>query len=411
MISGFDTTKSQLYHAAPVHLSIVRACRITAFALTGAVAAASGLALVGWAVARPALATPFGGSAAMHPLTAIGFLLIAFALFPLLPGVPGRVETGAARGLAVAAAIVAGTKLVVARADGPHAWLILLAIALAVALLDTEIRGWRPAQALLVIGALPLSIVVLVGFLFGVTELYGWGAYTPMARVPAVSLLALEIAVLAGRVEFGVTRIFVVRGAGGVTARRLLPAVVVLPLAIGYLRLLGQRRGLYGPEFGVVLFTLAMMALFSILVWLTARNVHRVDLAHAEADLRLHALIRNVPLGVVVLDLDGRVQLCNNAFIEMFHYSEHELLGQKVDDLIAPEGDAGETASLTRRGFAGESVRRSTVRRRRDGTLIDVELYVVPLALNGRPVGTYGVYRALADRRAPQARARDAGIA
>jgi PAS domain S-box-containing protein len=100
-----------------------------------------------------------------------------------------------------------------------------------------------------------------------------------------------------------------------------------------------------------------------------------------------------------VLDPDGRVQLCNNAFVELFHYPQRELLGRKVDDLIAPADDAGETVSMTQRGVAGETIRRATVRRRRDGQLIDVELFVVPLEVDGRRVGTYGVYRDITGQR------------
>jgi two-component system NarL family sensor kinase len=50
---------------------------------------------------------------------------------------------------------------------------------------------------------------------------------------------------------------------------------------------------------------------------------------------------------------------------------------------------------MTQRGVAGETLRRETVRRRRDGRLVDVELLVVPLEVEGRRVGTYGVYRDL----------------
>ena len=49
MISGFDTTKSQLYHAAPVHFFIVLGCRIAAFGLGAAVAATGLVVLAGWA--------------------------------------------------------------------------------------------------------------------------------------------------------------------------------------------------------------------------------------------------------------------------------------------------------------------------------------------------------------------------
>jgi PAS domain S-box-containing protein len=153
-----------------------------------------------------------------------------------------------------------------------------------------------------------------------------------------------------------------------------------------------------------------MIAVFTLLVWWTAADVHRSDAARAETEVRLSTLIRNVPLGIVVLDLDGRVLLCNDAFVELFHYSATELIGRKVDDFIAPERDEGETASLTRRGVAGENLRRQTLRRRRDGTLIAVELYVVPLSMQGQPIGTYGVYREIAARQTGSP-PREAGIA
>jgi len=406
-----------------VHLSIVRACRIAAFVLSAAVALSALVVLAGWALSRPALTMLGAGSGHVNPLTAICLLLIGVALMFLLPsthgpseGVIGRVFAAIALGLSIATLatlrLPGGPDTLLFHAAlqptlptsrmAPTTALLLVANAIAVLLLDVDIRGRRPAQFVILL-SLPITFVVQVGYLFRITELEGWGAYIPMARPTIASLALLQIAVLAGRMEYGVTRIFVAQGAGGVTARRLFPAVIVAPVLIGYLRLVGQRRGAYGPEFGVVLFTLAMVAIFSVLVWTTAWRVHRVDAERVETDVRLQTLIRNVPLGIVVLDLEGRVQLCNDAFVELFHYPVHELIGRRVDELIAPAEDGGETASLTRRGFAGESVRRTTVRRRRDGTLIDVELYVVPLAMQGRAIGTYGVYRDISEWRKARA--------
>lgn len=395
---------------------MVRACRIAAFVLSVVVAVTALVVLAGWALSRPL----FGPAVIpVNPLTAICLLLIATALVFLLPSSHGTSEGVVGIALAaVALALAVATLATYGRPGGPDTWLfhaalqprlpasrmapptalLLAVIAIAVLMLDVDIRGRRPAQ-LLVLVSLPFTFVVQVGYLFGVTRLEGWAAYIPMSRTAIAALALLQIAVLAGRMEYGMTRIFVAQGAGGVTARRLLPAVILVPVIIGYARLLGQRHALYSPEFGVVLFTLAMVAIFSALVWATAWRVHRVDSERAETDMRLQTLIRNVPLGIVVLDLDGRVKLCNDAFVELFHYPPHELLGRRVDDLIAPEEYDGEAKSLTQRGFAGENVRRRTVRRRRDGTLIDVELFVVPLAMGGRAIGTYGVYRDISDHR------------
>ena len=373
-----------------MHLPLVRVCRIVAFACAAAVVLAALIVLAGWALA-PALTALGAGGVPMNSLTAVCLLLLAGGLLFVLPTPHGRLE-------AVAGATCAAMALALAAAPAsrmaPNAAFITAATAIGIVLLDVEIRGRRPAQFVILV-SLPLTFVMQIGYLFRITVLEGWGTSIPTARATVIALGMLQLAIVAGRVEHGVTRIFVAQGPGGVTARRLFPTVIIAPVAIGYLRLIGQRRGVYGPEFGVVLFTIAMVVLFAILVWTTAQKVYAVDAARAETDLRLQTLIRHVPLGIVVLDLDGRVKLCNEAFVELFHYPVHELMGHCLDDLIAPAEDGGETASLTRRGFAGESIRRTTVRRRRDGTLIAVELYVVPLAMEGHAIGTYGVYRDL----------------
>jgi PAS domain S-box-containing protein len=412
----------QLNQSLPVNMRLVRRCRISAFVLSALVFLAGLIVLAGWTFAIPALTTFGARGVAMNPLTAACFIVLAGALLLLLPGADPDTERWTARALATVAVTAAVVKLAtLGSLNGPDAWmfrasidatvpvnrmapntaLIMTMLGVSILVLDVELTGGTRPAPLLVLLAMPITLVVVVGFLFGVQGLYGWGAYIPMSRGSAVAFAALGLAILAGRVEHGVTRIFVSSGSGGVTARRLLPAAVLLPLVIGYARLRGQRYGLYSAEFGVVLFSLAMVAAFSVLIWWTASEAERMHAARADVEVQLQQLIRNVPLGIVVLDLDGRAQLCNDAFVELFHYPASEILGRRIDELIAPRDDEGETASFTSRGSAGENLRRATVRRRRDGELINVEVFVVPLTLRGRPAGTYGLYRDLTGQRRP----------
>jgi hypothetical protein len=67
MISAFDTTKSQLYHAAPVHFSFVRGSHIAAFALSALVLTGALVVLGGWGRSLPVLTTPGAGGVAMNP--------------------------------------------------------------------------------------------------------------------------------------------------------------------------------------------------------------------------------------------------------------------------------------------------------------------------------------------------------
>ena len=70
---------------------------------------------------------------------------------------------------------------------------------------------------------------------------------------------------------------------------------------------------------------------------------------------------------MVVLDQGHRVQSCNPAFESLFQYHESEIHGAELDSLLAPKDLAGDVASIHERAAAGEVVRASAQRRRRDG--------------------------------------------
>ncbi len=60
--------------------------------------------------------------------------------------------------------------------------------------------------------------------------------------------------------------------------------------------------------------------------------------------------------------------MCNPAFEQLFLYSEKELLGRKVDQVIANDEMADEAQALTDRVNRAEAVHVTTQRLRRDGT-------------------------------------------
>jgi PAS domain S-box-containing protein len=124
------------------------------------------------------------------------------------------------------------------------------------------------------------------------------------------------------------------------------------------------------------------------------------DLFHRK-DPWLGSLIRNNPLATIVVDSSYGVQMCNAAFETLFGYREAEIIGQPVDDLITGPDSVREAREFNRRATAGEAVRAVTRRRRKDGSLVDVEVDIVPLMIDGAPLGAYGIYRDLtAEKRA-----------
>jgi hypothetical protein len=65
--------------------------------------------------------------------------------------------------------------------------------------------------------------------------------------------------------------------AGRFLIRRLLPAAVVVPVVLGWLRLEGQRAGLYGTGIGVLLMTAANVLILSALILWSARLLDRLE--------------------------------------------------------------------------------------------------------------------------------------
>ena len=113
----------------------------------------------------------------------------------------------------------------------------------------------------------------------------------------------------------------------------------------------------------------------------------------------LNALIENNPLAIMVLDPAQTVQLCNPAFEQLFQYARQEVIGKPVDGLLA-DGDLlseARTISLQTRG--GKPINLVTRRRRKDHSLVDVELHTVGLVVNSEVVGSLVIYQDISVRK------------
>jgi PAS domain S-box-containing protein len=124
----------------------------------------------------------------------------------------------------------------------------------------------------------------------------------------------------------------------------------------------------------------------------------RAEQELAEGTARLNALLENSPLAIVVLDSAQSVVLCNPAFEKLFGYDGQEAKGRALDSLVAPPERQAEVAALTERA-SKEVVHLTAPRRRRDGSLVEVEIHGVPLVVNGELRGVYAIYQDITERR------------
>jgi PAS domain S-box-containing protein len=120
-------------------------------------------------------------------------------------------------------------------------------------------------------------------------------------------------------------------------------------------------------------------------------------LRSSEEELRrqkqyVESLVEINPTAIVTVDRDGIVTSWNLAAEELFGYSRDEAIGRNVDDLVIGR------EALRSQAVSYEQVLRAgrfhtvTQRARRDGTLADVELIVVPVLEESEPTGYLVIY-------------------
>ncbi|MBX2991194.1 MAG: PAS domain S-box protein [Bacteroidetes bacterium] len=114
---------------------------------------------------------------------------------------------------------------------------------------------------------------------------------------------------------------------------------------------------------------------------------------------RFEQLFENAPIGIVLCDSVERILHTNSKFVEMFGYELNELLGKRINDVLLPEEYLDEGNAYTNRVLAGEPIHGEAIRRRKNGSTIDVDLYGVPIIANGESVGLFGIYVDTSERK------------
>lgn len=135
--------------------------------------------------------------------------------------------------------------------------------------------------------------------------------------------------------------------------------------------------------------TLSVAALLSaalLYAYLTIRT-RRLEALAQQA--RLARFIANSSDAIIAQSLDGVVTSWNAAAERIFGYRANEAIGKSLPNLICPADGATEGADISRRVAAGEEIAPfETVRRRRDGSQVDVSIAAWPItAADGRVVG------------------------
>lgn len=159
-----------------------------------------------------------------------------------------------------------------------------------------------------------MALLLELGYLFRAPELTATDEAAGMALASAAAILMLTVGLLATAAERRPLSYLWHPGLTGTLTRRLLPAVILLPPALGLARLVGEERGWYGASFGAAAFTGSMIVVLAAVVAVTARTM---AVAEAEADLATLALREAEQRARYLADHDPLTKVWNRRRFEL----------------------------------------------------------------------------------------------
>ena len=194
-------------------------------------------------------------------------------------------------------------------------------------------RAFRVAGQAAVVLAAVSSLVGMTAYVLDVSlPLPG---YSHMALHTAVLFFALSIAILCARPEDGLMGVLMDEHDAGAATRRLLPIVIVVPVLLGWLRLRGERAGLYDTATGTMLFTCSVVVSLAFLVWWSGRSFSRADKERRGAEEELRSsetrwrqLADAMPQIIWTARPDGWIDYCNQRWFDYTGFKELDLARQ-----------------------------------------------------------------------------------
>lgn len=380
------------------------------------------IVLAGWCFTLPQLCAPIPGQPAVSMSAGIGFVACGLSLMLLTARSIGKWKRASALAIAAVPLLiglaVAVFYLHISRFDldnslmnllvgaevgdttgrmAPHAAIGMLACSLALLLSQHRDKTCRYFSQALSVSVFGVGLAVICGYTYGTPLLYSTGDLTPVPLVAGVAFLILGMGMFFSRPTFGLAGVVTESGLGGRTARLLLPVALLAPIALGYLRLFGQKYDWYAMPIDTSLIVLLMGACFSLIVlWhchflsrITRRERDALDaLQHSEARTRL--IIDRAYDAFVAMDRDGNVIEWNLQAHKIFGYDRNEIIGKNLSESIIPlefrrSHDHGFKNFMSNGDNKILNKRIQLVAQRKNGEQFPVELAVFPIEFSGQP--------------------------
>lgn len=326
------------------------------------------LVFLGWMLDVPVLMSLIPGFATMKPVTAFAFILCGAALW-FLTNPPQFLTTLLGQISAVGAVLIGlltiaeylfnwnlwidylffmdqiiaeGTEFPGRLSPAAAINILLLGISLLCLKIETK-TGVRPSQWLALLVALN-ALLTLIGYTYNVQALYKISYFVTLSLPSAIAFFVFSIGVLFANGNRGLTAVILRNSLGGVIVRRLLPAALVIPFVIGWATLKGEKANYYETGFGVAIFAMSNILIFTFLIWWAAQSLDQTNEerkfaqeALKNSEYRFRALIENSTDGIALIDKNNEILYLSPSVKAIEGYEPVELIGHNGVENTHPD--------------------------------------------------------------------------
>ena len=214
---------------------------------------------------------------------------------------------------------------------------------------------WRVQAPALLAGG--IALLSITGYLYDEATLQQIGPQF-IAVHTAIAFVLLAAGIVVGHPGSALVRLLKSSGPDGVLTRRLFPAVMVVPLVLGWALFAGARFGLYSVTTGWALFAMTTGVSLAFFTGWSASSVEKSDRSFRDTMATLRAVLESVEMPVFSVDRDLRYTNFNRAHADGMRdaYGARIAIGGSILDYQTMEADRAPARLCLERALGGEKV-------------------------------------------------------